>query len=268
MKPASPSEPAPPAESKARMPAAAPTAAGAAVPPASLPGGPTAGAGDGGKPKTKKQLKRARQNARKRALKDKAAAAQQAAWVAPNAGMQAAGAGSARSEPATRLPPRPEQQQAAHRRHATPSTAADAIGHGSSPAASSAVVVFVAVASPTPVDAAVAMLGRMFGVQADAAHVALRRCDGDVAAAGQLLAQQVRDEDSAAAQAALASATRGAVAEARREEREAAREAAQDAMECKLCMDAPKTHSFMPCNHRCACARCAERVMRLDRRCQ
>ena len=101
--------------------------------------------------------------------------------------------------------------------------------------------------------------------------MALRRCGGDVAAAGQLLSQQQLHDSAQAADAEARreerEAAQAAVAEARREAREAAREAAQDAMECKLCMEAPKTHSFMPCNHRCACERCAERVMRLDRRC-
>ena len=32
-------------------------------------------------------------------------------------------------------------------------------------------------------------------------------------------------------------------------------------------MDAPKTHGFMPCNHRCACGPCPERVMQFDKRC-
>ena len=144
--------------------------------------------------------------------------------------------------------------------------AASAIEQGASAAGSSAVAVPVAAASPAPMDAAVAMLAEMFGVQADTAQVALHYCGGDISAAGRLLAQQARNEQSEAAQAAAAAA----VAEARREEREAleaAREAAREALECQLCMDAPKTHSFMPCNHRCACRGCAELVMQRDKRC-
>ena len=102
---------------------------------------------------------------------------------------------------------------------------------------------------------AVMMLMEMFGVQADTAQVTLHYCGSDVAAAGRLLAQQARGEERDAAQAAIA--------EARREDREAA----QDALECSICMEAPKTHSFAPCNHRCVCGHCAELVMQRDKRC-
>ena len=61
-----------------------------------------------------------------------------------------------------------------------------------------------------------------------------------------------------------------AAAEARREEREAAqevtREAVRDALECVLCMEAPKTHIFAPCGHR-ACEGCVEKCMQPDERC-
>ena len=52
-----------------------------------------------------------------------------------------------------------------------------------------------------------------------------------------------------------------------REEREAAQEAAREALECQLCMGGLKTHSSLPCNHRCASRGCAELVMQRDKRC-
>ena len=115
---------------------------------------------------------------------------------------------------------------------------------------------------PPPCDAAAETLAVMFGVDADAAQVALQCSGGDFAAAGQLLCQQQQRE------------ARKAVQQARDEEREAAqaakhaeRKAAREAMECVVCMDAPKTHSFTPCGHHCACKGCAENVMRRDKKC-
>ena len=103
----------------------------------------------------------------------------------------------------------------------------------------------------------------MFGVDADAAQVALQCSDGNFAAAGQLLCQQQQRE----ARKAVLQARDEAVRQTRDEERGAAAEAVREAMECDLCMEAPRTHSFMPCGHHCACVGCAEEVMRRNKRC-
>ena len=57
------------------------------------------------------------------------------------------------------------------------------------------------------------------------------------------------------------------------EERETARaqlvqleDSAAVAQECAICMDAPRTHAFLPCLHRCVCIRCARDVMRSEQR--
>lgn len=36
---------------------------------------------------------------------------------------------------------------------------------------------------------------------------------------------------------------------------------------CCVCMDAPKNTAFIPCGHRCACAKCAENMRSVSRRC-
>jgi zona occludens toxin (predicted ATPase) len=94
-----------------------------------------------------------------------------------------------------RLPPLPEQQQGVHGSYATQSMVARAVEQGASPTTSSAVAEPAAAPSPAPMDAAVAMLAEMFGVQADTAQVALHYCDSDVAAAGRL--SHARSEDEA-----------------------------------------------------------------------
>ena len=36
---------------------------------------------------------------------------------------------------------------------------------------------------------------------------------------------------------------------------------------CVVCIDQEKTHTFLPCGHRCACADCARQVLSRTRRC-
>ena len=40
------------------------------------------------------------------------------------------------------------------------------------------------------------------------------------------------------------------------------RELGAEESECVVCMDKTRTHSFVPCGHRCVCAECAALVMR------
>ena len=58
-----------------------------------------------------------------------------------------------------------------------------------------------------------------------------------------------------------------AVAEALRRERQAIaavlrreQQARRDEAACVVCLEAPKTHAFLPCMHRCVCAMCAADV--------
>ena len=38
----------------------------------------------------------------------------------------------------------------------------------------------------------------------------------------------------------------------------------EEEMECVVCMNAPRTHVFMPCKHMCVCEACATNVMEQD----
>ena len=64
-----------------------------------------------------------------------------------------------------------------------------------------------------------------------------------------------REEMEAKAQAAIAGAL---------EEAKAKRD---NQMACVVCMEAPKTHLFSPCNHLCVCVDCAALVMGRRRKC-
>jgi hypothetical protein len=37
--------------------------------------------------------------------------------------------------------------------------------------------------------------------------------------------------------------------------------ATEEELECVVCMDKPRTHSFVPCGHRCVCEECSALVM-------
>ena len=36
---------------------------------------------------------------------------------------------------------------------------------------------------------------------------------------------------------------------------------------CAICLDAPRTHVFVPCGHMCACQECSSKVIRKQRKC-
>jgi len=38
-------------------------------------------------------------------------------------------------------------------------------------------------------------------------------------------------------------------------------------IECVMCMDAPKTHVFVPCGHMCVCSACAATIMGAKKEC-
>lgn len=72
--------------------------------------------------------------------------------------------------------------------------------------------------------------------------------------------------DSASAKGALAPRSPDAQGSRSSSSSSASTDLGRDAC-CSICLDAPKTHAFVPCGHQCVCARCADSLSSLDGAC-
>ena len=96
--------------------------------------------------------------------------------------------------------------------------------------------------------------------------------DGSASAGWWLLLQQRMQQQIRQAQLQMQRQLRAAreagraqgVAEGVDQGLEQAAERREDEMACVVCMDAPRTHLFAPCNHVCVCEACSEKVMAQD----